>query len=95
MRRNTPLCRCCRRWSTGDDTYDSRLDGGSDSGRINRAKARFAIAMTMAITKSVIVVVRVEAFNMRPFNCRSPSAGDTINKSMSADLPTVQKPFQC
>jgi hypothetical protein len=68
MRRTTPLRRCCRRWSTGDDAYDSRLDGGSDSGRIKRAKVRFAIAMTMAITKSVIVVVPAEACNMRPFN---------------------------
>jgi hypothetical protein len=68
MRRTTPLRRCCRRWSTCDDIYDSRLDGGSDSGRINRAKVRFAIAMIMEITKSVIVVVLVEARNMRPFN---------------------------
>lgn len=68
MRRTTPLRCCCRRWSTGDDAYDSRLDGGSDSGRINRAKVRFAIAMTMAITKSVIVVAPVEACNIRPFN---------------------------
>jgi hypothetical protein len=95
MRRTTLLRCCCRRWSTGDDKYDSRLDGGSDSGRMNRAKVRFAIAMTMAITKSVIVLVPVEPCNMRPFNYGSPSAKDIINESMSMDLPTVQKPFQC
>jgi hypothetical protein len=67
MRRTTPLRRCCR-WSTGDGTYDSLLDGGSDSGRIKREKVRFTIAMAIASAKSVIIVVPVEACNMRPFN---------------------------
>lgn len=64
--RTTPLRR--RRWLTGDDTYNSRLDSGSDSGRIKKAKVRFASAMAMAITKSVRVVVPAEVCNMRPFS---------------------------
>ena len=45
---------------------------------MNKTKARFVSAMTMASAKRVIVVVPMKACNMRPFSWESPSVSDVV-----------------